>query len=140
MKNLQVGNLVRIDPECPQSHSAKFLVANGYWIRRSPFSIDLETCAEEIHIRLEWRFEELVPILKIGQDGQGFRRQRIQTRPELIRNLPLINEESLLRLTHRELGSVLDLEVLHRKSVRQHPIHIFGVLDDVDELLSNEAT
>jgi hypothetical protein len=60
-------------------------------------------------------------------------------RPEEIRDVPLVHEQSGLRLADDQLPALLDLEVRRGEAPGEHVIAGLGPLQDVDELLLGKA-
>ena len=134
-----IHQLVAIQAKCADLHHAEFLVADGDCLRRAPFAIQLQPGVEEIHIGLEGRFEQLVPVLQVGQQRQGLGVERVRAAgDEHIRHLALIDKQRQLAVAHRQLRAVLDLEILHRITAGEDAVLRVGPVDDVDKLLLDE--
>ena len=136
----RIRQLVRIHPEGAQPHHAEILIAQSDGLGRSPFAPQLKTGAEEIHIRLERRLKQLVPILQIRQHRNGLGIQGVAPGAEHIGNLALIHKHRHLGIPHRQAGPVLDLEILHRITPGQHAVLLLVPLEDINKLLLDKRT
>ena len=104
-----------------------------------PALVRLDAGGEEVDVALEGRLEPGVPVLEVREQRQRLRLERVQSGAELVRDLPLVDEERHLRLAHREARAVLDLHVAHRIAKRENAVALLRPLDDVDELLAQEV-
>ena len=84
--------MVRVDAEGAKPDDAEFFVADGDWVGGSPLSVQLLTGAKKVNFGLERRGKQLVPILQIGQQGQGFGVQGLKTWPKHVGQLPLVHQ------------------------------------------------
>jgi hypothetical protein len=139
VEGLGVGQVEGVDAEGAQPHHAEILVADGDRVRRAPLAVDLLPRAEEIHVGLEGRLEQLVPVLQVGQHRQGLRGQLVHAGAEHVGHLAFIDEHRHLRFAHRQAGAVLDFHFGHGKAPGHGVAVILGPLDDVDELFLDEV-
>jgi hypothetical protein len=105
---------------------------------RAPLLVHLLARAEEVHVALEGRLEQLVPVLQVGQHRQRLRGQLVRAGAEHVGHLALVDEQRHLRLAHHQLRAGLDLHVLHRIAPGQRAVAFFRPLQDVDELFLDE--
>ncbi|MNS78017.1 hypothetical protein D3C72_1116160 [compost metagenome] len=134
-----VGDAVRVHAEGAHADHVEILVADGDRLRRAPLAASLHARAEVIHVRLEWRVEQLVPVFQVGQQRQGLRRQLVRAGTEDVGDLAFIDEDGDLRFAHIQDGAVLDLEILHGEAPGQHAFRLFVPLQYVDKLLLDKA-
>ncbi len=139
VEDFRIGNAVGVNAECAHTHRAEFLIANRNRLRRAPLLVGLQTRGEEVNVGLKRRFERLVPVHQVGEDGQRVGAEGIETRPEDIRDAALVHEHRRLGIAHGELAAILDFHVLHGIAVSEHPIAGLGPLDYIDELLGEKA-
>ena len=92
---------------------------------------------EEHHVRLEWRFESLVPVHQVGQQGQVGGFERMQARSEEICDAAFIDKGRDLSFAHRQLGAVLDFAIGKGHAPSQFA-GLLQPLDDIDKLLANK--
>jgi hypothetical protein len=78
-------------------------------------------------------------VAQVREQRKRPRLERVQPGEKHVGHLSLVHEHRELRLAHRELRPVLDLHVLHRIPVREHAVRVLRPVDDVDELLAEEA-
>jgi hypothetical protein len=131
--------VVGIDTEGTHADNAKILVTDGDRVRRSPLLVKLGARREEVHIRLERGFEQLVPVLQVGQHRQGLCRQLVHAGAEDIGDRAFVDEHRHLRFAHGQAGAVLDFHFRHRETPGQRAVGILGPLQDVDELFLDEV-
>jgi hypothetical protein len=139
MEDLGIGDVEAVEAEAAQPHHAEILVADRDRLLRAPALIGLGARGEEVHVALEGRLEARVPVLEVGEQRQRLRLERVQPGAELIRDLPLVDEERQLRLADGEARAVLDLHVAHRIPEGEHAVAVLRPLDDVDELLAQKV-
>ena len=139
VKALGVGHAVGVVAKSTQAHGAKVGVADGDGLGRAPFLVDLLACAEKVHIALEGRFKELVPVFQVGEHRQRLRGQLVGAGAKNVGHLAFIDEHRHLRLAHHQRGTVLDFHLRHRKAPGQGAIALLGPLQDVNELLLDEV-
>ncbi|MPM37640.1 hypothetical protein SDC9_84258 [bioreactor metagenome] len=139
VEQLRVRHAVGVVAERAQAHHAEILVADGNGLRRAPLLVDLLARAEEVHIALEGRLEQLVPVLQVGQDGQRLRSQLVGAGHEHIGHLALVDEHRQLRLAHHQRAAVLDFHVAHGVAPRERSIVLLSPLNDVNKLFLDEV-
>jgi hypothetical protein len=62
-----VGHLVAVHAVRAHAHHAELAVADRHRLRGAPTTPQLQARGEEDHVRLERRFEQLVPVLQRGE-------------------------------------------------------------------------
>ena len=139
MEQLGVGDAVAVVAEGAQADGAEIGITDGDGLGRAPFLVDLLARAEEIHVALERRLEELVPVLQVSQHRQRLRGQLVQAGAEHVGDLAFVDEHRHLRLAHGERGAVLDLHLRHRETPGQRAVTVLRPLDDVYELFLDEV-
>jgi hypothetical protein len=77
------------------------------------------------------------PGAELGQDWSVAAIDGVQSRSKDICNLTLVNKNRRLRFAHRQLGPVLDLLTLDRKTINQSVTRIIEPLNNLDELRSD---
>ena len=134
MEQGRCGNAKAVVAKGAQAHGAKVGIADGDGLRCAPLLVDLLARAEEIHIALEGRGKQLVPVFQIGQKRQGLRAQLVGAGAKHIGHGALVDEQGHLRLAHHQHAAVLDFHVLHGKAPGQGAVLPFSPLDDVNKL------
>src|SRR5262249_25740984 len=134
----RIGHPVGVHPEGAQPDGAELAVADRDGVRRPPGLVDPQAQREEVHLALERRLEELVPVHQIGEEGEVLGPEGVATGAEEVRDPPLVDHQRGLRLAHDELRPLLDLEVDDREAPDEELVVGLVPLDDVDELLLDE--
>jgi hypothetical protein len=131
--------VVGIDTEGAHADDAEFLVADGDRVRRAPLLVELGARREEVEVGLERGFEQLVPVLQVGENRQGLRRQLVHAGREDVGDRAFVDEQRQLRIAHGQAGAVLDFHFRHGKAPGQRAVAGLRPLQDVDELFLDEV-
>jgi len=80
------------------------------------------------------------PVHQVGQQRQVARIERVQAGSEDIGDPAFVDERSHLRLAHRQPSAVFNLQIAHRKSIRQNSVFRLIPFDDANELLAKKLS
>ena len=113
------------------ANSAEVLVTDRDGLGGPPLLVYLLARTEEVNITFKRRLEQFFPVLEIGENRAGLRRQFLDARPKNVGHLAFIDKYSQLRLTHGEGRTVLNLHIDHGKTPGQCAVVGPGLLNDV---------
>ena len=125
-------------PNARDADDAEVLVANHDGVGRAPFVAGEQARDDVVDVRLERRFESVLPALEPRQHRDVVGGQRVLAGAEGVAELAEVHELRHLRFADDELGVALDFLVLVGEPVRQRVARVVGPLDDVDELAADE--
>ena len=139
VEQLGVVNAEVVITKGAQAHRAKVFVADGDGLGRTPLLVDLLARAEEIHLALERRLKQLVPVFQIGEHRQRLRGELVSARAKHIGRFAFVHKQRHLRFAHGERSAVLNLQIRHGEAPGQRSVRLFSPLNDVNKLLLDEV-
>ena len=139
VEQLGIGNAEVEVAKGAHAHRAKVCIADGDGLGRAPLLVDLLARAEEVHIALERRLKQLVPVFQVGQHRQGLRGELVGTRAKHVGHFAFVDEHRHLRLANDQLATVLDFHARHREAPGERAVALFGPLNNVNKLFLDEV-
>ena len=130
--------VIEADPARAAS-DAELRVADQYGVGGPPFLIDVLAQIDEINLDLEGALEPVFPPAQGGQNRQVLSRQGMGARAKHVGQTTLADHDGRLTLTTDEFGPVFDLVVVVREPPNERIAAVVEPLDDVDQLIADEA-
>ena len=116
------------------ANDAEVRIPHHDGIACAPFVAGEEPGVDEVDIALKGRLEVVLPAQQCAENRDVLGLEGVFTGAEGVDVLTQIDELSFLRFANQELGSVLDLLVLIRKTPTEGVARVVFPLDDLQEL------
>jgi len=121
----------------PDSDHSEVGISHHHRVHRPPFQIRESLGVDEVDLGLERTIESVLPSLQSAEDGQVLGLKFVSARLEGIGDRTLGDKDRHLRLSNRELRSILDLIAVSLKAINHRVLGVVQPLDDVDEFAAD---